>query len=53
MDKKPTYKCSEKDIRSCIIGFANKLLQNPEKADSFFVKAKIYTPTGKLNIKYR
>lgn len=44
---------STEDIRLVLREFTQKLLEEPKKADAFFVKAKIYTPTGKLNIKYR
>ena len=53
MDKKKVCKCTEKEIQSFVVEFAEKLLQDPKRADSFFVKAKIYTPKGRLNIKYR
>ena len=39
------------DIRCVLQEITKKLLEEPEQAEEFFIKAKIYTPTGKLNIK--
>lgn len=36
-----------------LLEITNRLLKQPKQAEAFFIKAKIYTPTGKLNIKYR
>ena len=41
------------DIECALLEVTKKLLEEPKQAEEFFVRAKIYTPTGKLNIKYR
>lgn len=41
------------DLYIILQEITKKLLEEPEQADDFFVRAKIYTPKGKLNIKYR
>lgn len=41
------------DLYMVLQEITKKLLEEPKQADDFFVRAKIYTPTGKLNIKYR